>query len=482
MVLTGSRCGPPCPQEVPFLEDMEGVTNNTPPPKQPPRPTEAARAVPTPCPLHLAVPGSRQRQPSAKNRHRQLLPDQSSLAWHGAARHSTARRARREGLANKPVQGGGRWEARVIPLPKMLLLLMDGETESQEPQPSPAPRAPPARRRGQPNAAALPSAHGLTHGPEDGGQGPRCRWGHLPSGAAGFGAPTPNRWALAFAGRPKPRRHAEPAAQPAVGQGNNPQGRHPPASPGITYLWLQRPHPPHPKPSGGRCPEQRRHPSPGSPRRWPPDAGARRLQAWWRLSRGTKRTPGREAGQRLSAFAYPASTGGGRGAGGQGAQTQDALFSCRPVHVAGAGSRTPLASQPAPRGYSWIRPMAPSAARQERLEGGGGGEDMNQSGVPLLASGSWPVRQLPITQPGSVYSRSTTPHPNVFPAGRARQTRRRDGDGIAAAPRWVWGWSPTPTLGVLGRCRGPCVCCRRQPPASGAPRHTAWAVTASVYL
>lgn len=28
------------------------------------------------------------------------------------------------------------------------------------------------------------------------------------------------------------------------------------------------------------------------------------------------------------------------------------------------------ARQPAPRGYSWIRPMAPSAARQERLEGG----------------------------------------------------------------------------------------------------------------
>lgn len=39
-----------------------------------------------------------------------------------------------------------------------------------------------------------------------------------------------------------------------------------------------------------------------------------------------------------------------------------------------------------------------------------GGEDMNQSGVPSPAGGSWPVRQLPITQPGSVYSRSTTPH------------------------------------------------------------------------
>lgn len=92
------------------------------------------------------------------------------------------------------------------------------------------------------------------------------------------------------------------------------------------------------------------------------------------------------------------------GTGGFGAHRHKMLlFSCRPVHVAGAGA----ARQPAPRGYSWIRPMAPGTARQERLQGG---EDMNQSGVPSPAGGSWPVRQLPITQPGSVYSRSTTPH------------------------------------------------------------------------
>lgn len=54
------------------------------------------------------------------------------------AQHSTARRARREGLANKPVQGGGRREARVMPLPKMLLLLTDGAAESLEPRSIPA--------------------------------------------------------------------------------------------------------------------------------------------------------------------------------------------------------------------------------------------------------------------------------------------------------------------------------------------------------
>lgn len=180
---------------------------------------------------------------------------------------------------------------------------------------------------------------------------------------------------------------------------------YPPVYPRSTYLWLQRPHPPHPKASGGRCPGQR-CPFPGSPQRWPPAAGTRRPQAWWRLSPGTKRTPGREAGQRLSAVASPGQSSGstGGGHGGFGAHRHKMLlFSCRPVHVAGAGA----ARQPAPRGYSWIRPMAPGTARQERLQGG---EDMNQSGVPSPAGGSWPVRQLPITQPGSVYSRSTTPH------------------------------------------------------------------------
>lgn len=180
---------------------------------------------------------------------------------------------------------------------------------------------------------------------------------------------------------------------------------YPLVSPTITYLWLQRLHPPHPKASAGRCPGQC-CPFPGSPQRWPPGVGAHRSQAWWRLSPGTKRTPGREAGQRLSAVASPcrSSAGAGGGHGGvRGAQTQDA-FVFLPAGARGQrGSRTPAP----PRGYSWIRPMAPSTARQERLQGG---EDMNQSGVPSPAGGSWPVRQLPITQPGSVYSRSTTPY------------------------------------------------------------------------
>lgn len=84
------------------------------------------------------------------------------------AQHSTARRARREGLANKPVQGGGRREARVMPLPKMLLLLTDGAAESLEPRSIPAPGAPPAPQHSQPSTAALPGAHSLTHGPGDG--------------------------------------------------------------------------------------------------------------------------------------------------------------------------------------------------------------------------------------------------------------------------------------------------------------------------
>lgn len=103
------------------------------------------------------------------------------------AQHNTARRARREGLANKPVQGGGGREARMIPLLKMLLLLTDGAAESLEPRSIPAPGAPPAPQHRQPNTAALPGAHSLTHGPH-GGQGLRCCRGHLPSGAAGVGS------------------------------------------------------------------------------------------------------------------------------------------------------------------------------------------------------------------------------------------------------------------------------------------------------
>lgn len=135
---------------------------------------------------------------------------------------------------------------------------------------------------------------------------------------------------------------------PTVGQGTSRGSGSlvPLYAPGITYLWLQRPHPPHPKASAGRCPGQC-CPFPGSPQRWPLGAGTHRPQAWWRLSPGTKRTPGREeAGQRLSAVASPGrsststSTGGGHG-GVRGAQTQDA-FVFLPAGARGQrGSRTP---------------------------------------------------------------------------------------------------------------------------------------------
>lgn len=56
---------------------------------------------------------------------------------------------------------------------------------------------------------------------------------------------------------------------------------------------------------------------------------------------------------------------GGTGGKVWGAQTQDA-FVFLPAGARGA------ARQPEPRGYSWIRPMAPGTARQERLQGAGG--------------------------------------------------------------------------------------------------------------
>lgn len=140
------------------------------------------------------------------------------------------------------------------------------------------------------------------------------------------------------------------------------------------------------------------------------------------------------------------------------------LFSCRPVHVAGAGA----ARQPAPRGYSWIRPMAPGTARQERLQGCRGGEDMNQSGVPSPAGGSWPVRQLPITQPGSVYSRSTTPHRLPCQAGEGNVLL---GWGWHSRRALFGGQSPSSTP---GRCCGPGFVVA----VTLLHGHTAWAVTA----
>lgn len=63
-------------------------------------------------------------------------------------------------------------------------------------------------------------------------------------------------------------------------------------------------------------------------------------------------------------------------------------------------------------GCSWIRALLPAQPDKKGSGGrgwGGEGGAMNQSGVPSPASSSWLGRLLPITQPGSVYSRSTIP-------------------------------------------------------------------------
>lgn len=99
------------------------------------------------------------------------------------------------------------------------------------------------------------------------------------------------------------------------------------------------------------------------------------------------------------------------------------LFSCRPVHVAGAGSRTPARAA----GLQ----LDPADGSQTRKAGEGRGKDMNQSGVPSLAGGSWPVRQLLITQLGSVYTPDQQP-PVAFPAGRGEE-KRAPGMGMVLA-------------------------------------------------
>lgn len=122
----------------------------------------------------------------------------------------------------------------------------------------------------------------------------------------------------------------------------------------------------------------------------------------------------RKAGQTLSAVASPgrssSSTGGGHGGGLGGTDTRCFCF------LAGRctwPAREPHAS-PRRRATAGSGRWLPA---QPDKKGCRGGEDMNQSGVPSPAGGSWPVRQLPITQPGSVYSRSTTPHRLLCQAG-----------------------------------------------------------------
>lgn len=131
------------------------------------------------------------------------------------------------------------------------------------------------------------------------------------------------------------------------------------------------------------------------------------------------------------------------------------LFSCQPVHVAGAGSRTPACTA------GLQLDPADGSQRSQTRKAGGGGEDMNQSGVPLLAGGSWPVRQLPITQPGSVYSRSTTP-PSPSPPGRRGE--RAAGMGTVL-PLLLSGFGDGPPP----RPPASHVCRSCHPPASGAP-------------
>lgn len=166
------QCGP---GKRPY-SGMWGVTNP---------PNQAALPTPAPCSPRLPARCTLRFLSLPKNRIGGCC--QIKAAWRGTAWHGTARhRARREGLANKPVQGGGGREARVIPLPKMLLLLTDEAAESQEPRPNPASGAPPLPGATSPTLRLSPS---LTHSPEDNGQGPRCHQGHLLGRVAGFRAP-----------------------------------------------------------------------------------------------------------------------------------------------------------------------------------------------------------------------------------------------------------------------------------------------------
>lgn len=278
------------PGKCPSSGTRGGGHKSHPPAKKLPCPTEAALRFPARCTLRFpALPN-----PTLGTGIGSCC--QIKAARRGTARHSTARRARREGLANKPVQGGGRREARVIPLPKMLPLLTDGAAESWELRPGPAPGAPPssparpAQRRGSPRR---PRPDSRPRGRRAGTEVPS---GSPPRQGCGFRSPNPKPLGASLC------RETQAAAgwqcTPRWGRGRSsgtafPQ---PPPPASITYLWLQRPRPPHPKPSAGRCLGRRCRPSPGSPRCWPPGAGVRRPQVWRRLSRGTKRTPGKEAG------------------------------------------------------------------------------------------------------------------------------------------------------------------------------------------
>lgn len=319
-----------------------------------------------PCLLHQAVP-------SARRWHWLWLPDQSSMARRSRARHGTARHSRAQhGLSGQPSKPAspGRRQA--------------GSTHRDaSPKNAAAPDGRGSRVLG---AAALPSPVGPPWPPAGPAQccgspwrpwidslprGQRCRWVTSPS------SHTQNH-----------RVHSR-CRQQGTAPGDPLQHR-------STYLWLQRPFPLHPKPSAGCA--QGQCPSLGSPWCSAPGAGARCL-ALQRASRGQTMTPGREAAQGLSAFSR-SPTPKAKGQAGAQTRTQDAFVllpaDARGRHGAAAGS-----------GYCFQHSQTRKALGGEG--GGGEGGAMNQSGVPSPASSSWLGRLLPITQPGSVYSRSTIP-------------------------------------------------------------------------
>lgn len=260
-----------------------------------------------------------------------------------------------------------------MPLLKMLLLLTDGAAESLEPRSIPAPGAPLFPSTGSPSTTALPGAHGLTHGPGDGGV----------TFPAGLRVSDPNPKPLGAS----PKRHVGLMVTPQRDRGH-PLGTAASATPQHHLLvapasaasaskgvrWAM---------SGAAPPDPGLSPALATRCRGSPAAAlvaavSRDEEDAWKRSRT-------ETQRRCLS---------GRGArGGSGlTDTKCFCFCRRPLHVATAGSGPWLPAQP-------------------DKESCRGGEDMNQSGVPSPAGGSWPLRQLPITQPGSVCSRSTTPPP-----------------------------------------------------------------------
>lgn len=107
-------------------------------------------------------------------------------AWRGPAQHGPARPP---GRAGKQAGPGRRQAGSTHDTSPKNAAAPDGRG-GRVPGAAvhPSPGGPLVPQHSPPNTAALLGAHGLTHGPGDGGQGPRCCRGHLPSGAAGVGS------------------------------------------------------------------------------------------------------------------------------------------------------------------------------------------------------------------------------------------------------------------------------------------------------